>query len=377
MAADELTRPLGVPRQRKPRKWPVAAAIAAPPLAIAIALAAYFLLGRDDPSHVVAAVDTAGESPTASIAPAPAQDYPPQTEPLVEVTPTGTLGEVGAGEVVISDPSQPTPIRLAAAPREDLVEPGEDGGLLPRIGDDGTRPLDAYARPTGDLNGMKRIAIVIGGIGIEGETGGTAIAGLPGEVTLALPPYGDDQASVVAEARAGGHEILLQLPMEPYNYPDIDPGPNTLTVAAGSSKNLDRLHWLLGQITTYVGVMNYMGARFTGDDQALAPVIGDVAGRGLLFLDDGSSARSRVMNFASNSAPVLKADLVLDGDTAPAAIDARLDQLVAIAEQRGYAIATATAFPSTVDRVAAFAKTAEDRGIALVPISAIVRPDGT
>ena len=104
---------------------------------------------------------------------------------------------------------------------------------------------------------------------------------------------------------------------------------------------------------------------------------GIVAGRGLLFLDDGSSARSRVMNFASNSAPVLKADLVLDGDTAPAAIDARLDQLVAIAEQRGYAIATATAFPSTVDRVAAFAKTAEDRGIALVPISAIVRPDGT
>ena len=110
---------------------------------------------------------------------------------------------------------------------------------------------------------------------------------------------------------------------------------------------------------------------------ALAPVIGDIAGRGLLFLDDGSSARSRVMNFASSSAPVLKADLVLDGDTAPAAIDARLDQLVAIAEQRGYAIATATAFPSTVDRVAAFAKTAEDRGIALVPISAIVRPDGT
>ena len=107
------------------------------------------------------------------------------------------------------------------------------------------------------------------------------------------------------------------------------------------------------------------------------PVIGDIAGRGLLFLDDGSSARSRVMNFASSSAPVLKADLVLDGDTTPAAIDARLDQLVAIAEQRGYAIATATAFPSTVDRVAAFARAAASRGIALVPISDIVHPDGT
>lgn len=377
MAADELTRPLGLPRQRKPRRWLVIVALIAPPLALAVGLLVFLIAGGDDPAHVVAAVDTPDAGPTASIAPPPADDYPRQTEPLVEVTPTGTLGEVGGGEVVITDPSRPGPVRLAAAPREDLIEPGEDGGLLPRIGDDGTRPLEAYARPVGDVDGMKRIAIVIGGIGIEGETGKAAIAGLPGEVTLALPPYGDDQPAMVAEARAGGHEILLQLPMEPYNYPDIDPGPNTLTVAAGSSKNLGRLHWLLGQITTYVGVMNYMGARFTGDDQALAPVIGDVAGRGLLFLDDGSSARSRVMNFASNSAPVLKADLVLDGDTAPAAIDARLDQLVAIAEQRGYAIATATAFPSTVDRVAAFAKTAEDRGIALVPISAIVRPDGT
>ncbi len=283
MAADDLTRPLGLPRKRKPRRTPIVALVA-PPLAIAIGLVVFFAVrgGPDDPANVVARIDGADQAQTGSIQPDPAAAsasapvYAPQSEPLVEVKPTGGLREVGSDEVIISDPSKPAPIRLAAAPREDLTEPGEDG-LLPRIGDDGTRPLDAYARPTAGADGMKRVAIVVGGIGIEGETGQSAIASLPGEVTLGLAPYGKDLPATVAEARAGGHEILLQLPMEPYNYPDIDPGPNTLTVEADAGENLSRLHWLLGRMTTYVGVMNYMGARFTGDDRALAPVIGDVA----------------------------------------------------------------------------------------------------
>ena len=75
------------------------------------------------------------------------------------------------------------------------------------------------------------------------------------------------------------------------------------------------------------------------------------------------------------AAPVLRADIVLDADTTPSAIDARLDELAAIARERGSAIATGSAFPTTVDRVAAFARAAADRGIVLVPITALL-PSG-
>ncbi len=215
-----------------------------------------------------------------------------------------------------------------------------------------------------------RIAIVIGGVGIDADGSSQAID-LPGAVTLAFAPYGNDLHATLANARAAGHEILLQIPLEPFNYPTTDPGPNTLTVNASARENLSRLHWLLSRLTNYVGVVNYMGARFTGEADALQPVMQEIGKRGLLYLDDGSSARSRAAELAGRT-PVLRADVVLDADLSPEAIDKRLDQLRAIARERGYAIATGTAFPATIERVANFASSAEDRGVAIVPLSSLV-----
>lgn len=378
MASDELTKPLGLEKARGGRRW-LLVAILAPPLALALAAGGYLLTrqaGGPAPGggSVVAAIEGRADT-TGSIAAAPAKPPPAAVvhsgPGLTEVTPDGSVDDVG-GDVVITDPSKPQPIRLAAAPRQDLVESGAYG-LLPRIGDDGVRPMDAYARPADIPAGMIPIAIIVGGIGVEGEGSDTAVGQLPGEVTLAIAPYGSDLPRILAAARSAGHEILLQVPLEPYSYPEIDPGPKTLTTDAPAEENIDRLHWLMSRITTYVGVMNYMGARFTSEDDALSPVLAEIGGRGLLYVDDGSSARSLAADVAKGRTPVVRADLVLDADTTPGAIDDRLDQLAAIARRRGYAVATATAFPSTIDRVAAFAAKAADRGIVLVPVSALVQ----
>ena len=304
--------------------------------------------------------------------PAPAPSRPasapsPGGSGLTEVKPTGSLSDVG--QVVIRDPSEPDTIKLASTPVAALVEDGKYGPL-PRIAADGTRPLDAYARLPGKTAGTARIAIVIGGLGIDTDGSNRAIA-LPGPVTLALAPYGTDLKTTMADARAAGHELLLQAPLEPFNYPRTDPGPHTLTVDAAADENMDRLHWLMSRFTNYVGVVNYMGARFTGEAEALKPVLAEVGARGLLYLDDGSSARSRAVELAGTT-PVLRADVVLDADLTPAAIDQRLEQLRAIARQRGYAIATGSAFAATVDRVADFVRAAADRGVTIVPLSSLV-----
>jgi polysaccharide deacetylase 2 family uncharacterized protein YibQ len=189
-------------------------------------------------------------------------------------------------------------------------------------------------------------------------------------VSLAFAPYGNDLEGHVSRARDDGHEVLLQAPMEPFDYPDNDPGPHTLTVRGKGAENLGRLHWAMARFTGYVGVVNYMGGKLTADEGALAPILRELGGRGLVFVDDGSSARSLAEKVgAAVQAPVARADLVLDGVPRADAVDRQLERLEQLARQRGFAIASASALPVTIDRIAAWARTLEGRGVELVPLT--------
>jgi len=248
-------------------------------------------------------------------------------------------------------------------------------GAIPRIGTDGARPLDVYASTAAAAADRKlpRIAIVVGGLGIGASTTAEAIGKLPDSITLAFAPYGSDLSRWTARARSSGHEIVLQLPMEPFDYPDNDPGPQTLLSNLTAEQNTDRLHWMLARTQGYVGVMNYMGTRFTSNESGLAPVLRDIAKRGLLYLDDGSSPRSVALQTAGAAkAPFIKADLVIDAAANWADIDAALAKLETIAAERGVAVGTANALPLSIERIALWAKAAKERGIRIVPLSAIL-----
>jgi polysaccharide deacetylase 2 family uncharacterized protein YibQ len=248
-------------------------------------------------------------------------------------------------------------------------------GTVPRVSLDGGRPLIAYARPvaaTAANANMPRIAIVISGLGIGTKTTEDALA-LPGPVTLAFAPYGGDLERVAAHARADGHELLLQLPMEPFDYPDNDPGPQTLLTSLAPEQNIDRMHWLMSRFQGYVGVANYMGSRFTASDAAFAPVLREVSKRGLMYLDDGTSPRSLAGQIAgANNLPFAKASIVIDAVPTPNEIDRALARLESMARDGGVAVGVASALPVSLARIAKWAKSAESHGFLLVPISAAV-----
>jgi polysaccharide deacetylase 2 family uncharacterized protein YibQ len=286
-------------------------------------------------------------------------------------------GNTGARRnVVVTDPG-PEPA-AANQPTNNvpvdkrLVEQTKHGSI-PKVAPDGVRPLDAYASPipVAANPSDSMIAIVVVGLGVSTSGTGEAIAKLPAAVTLGFVPYGSELPRWIAKARGTGHEVLLQVPMEPLDYPDNDPGPQTLIASAPKEQNIDRLHYFLSRSQGYVGVTNLMGARFTANADALAAIIAETGKRGLLFLDDGSSPRSQAQQAAAKTkAPFLKADLMLDARTEWADIDAALVKLEAIAAEKGVAIATASALPVTIERIARWAKTLEARGIRLVPVSA-------
>ena len=255
-----------------------------------------------------------------------------------------------------------------------LIE-GTRHGAIPKVGPDGARPSSRYAHPR-ELPASKKdspiIAIVIGGLGISASGTADALAKLPATVTFALAPYGADLEKLADRARADTHELLLQIPMEPFEYPDNDPGPQTLLTSLTTEQNTDRLYWLMSRFQGYVGLVNYMGARFTASEQGLAPVLRDVAKRGLIYVDDGSSARSIAGQIAgTNNLPFAKTDVVLDAVPTPVEIDRALARLEMKARDTGFAVGFATAQPATIARVADWAKKVEGRGIFLVPITMV------
>lgn len=259
---------------------------------------------------------------------------------------------------------------LRPAPDPALVKKGQDGPL-PVVASDGRTPLQVYARPY-KATGRPRIAIVVGGLGMSQATTLAAIQQLPGGVTLAFAPYGRTLQDYVNQARAAGHEVLLQVPMEPMDYPTNDPGPHTLLTSLTINRNLKRLEWLFGRFTGYVGVVNQMGGRFTSAQTHLTPILAAMQSRGLMFLDAKASSSSVAVDIAGQiGLYVAASDRVVDITASRAAIDARLLELERLASASGGAIGIGYPYPVTIERLAQWTRAMGDRGYDLVPVSAL------
>ncbi|PNE12822.1 MAG: hypothetical protein CR217_00920 [Beijerinckiaceae bacterium] len=396
MSDDDLNAPLGLfPVPKRPSRGnALYAAVAIAGLGLLAVLAAFLPALVRPPRAALyetpAGVPNSAPPPQRSVARASGPAAPLQATPSTVHAQEASLGAEaverrtgvkiiragggGAPEALVIDVAKALNTGLPAALDPRLIEQTPHGPV-PRIGADGTRPSEVYARPAGSSSGLTqggpRIALLIGGLGLAPRATETAIASLPGAVTLGFAPYGTDLARETTRARAAGHETVLQIPMEPFDFPRVNPGPHTLLAGAGKAANIDNLTWLMSRFTGYAGVANFLGGKLTADAKALTPVLREIAARGLFYVDDGTSAQSLAMTLAPGQAlAAARADLVLDSTAEPEAIEAALARLEAIARDKGAAIGVASALPVSVETIGRFARALEARGIALIPLSA-------
>jgi polysaccharide deacetylase 2 family uncharacterized protein YibQ len=259
---------------------------------------------------------------------------------------------------------------LRPAPDPALIKSTDDGPL-PVVAPDGRTPLQVYARPY-RATGRPRIAVVIGSLGLSQATTLAAIQQLPGGVTLAFAPYGRNLQDYVNQARAAGHEVLLQVPMEPMDYPTNDPGPHTLLTSLTINNNLKRLDWLFGRFAGYVGVVNFMGGRFTSAESHVRPILEAIRDRGLMFLYTRASSSIAAGSVVGKTGlHIAASDRVVDAIASRDAIDARLLELERLATASGGAIGIGFPYPVTIERLTQWTRTMGDRGYDLVPVSAL------
>jgi uncharacterized protein len=388
--ADDLSTPLGQETVRKPRRVRLPfTAIQALAVLMGLLLLAFlgFAVFNDNPfggePSTRVAIRQAAPDEKSAMAAASAPVVKSATEAAKQAAPgqkTVTIIDGSSGarhDIVISGDasdkaeSDAAPALMAGInPR--LLEKSRYG-MIP-VAADGLKPFTAYAAGTDADRAraarMPSVAIVIGGLGVGAAKTSDAIMKLPAAVTLAFTPYGSDPGKLVERARAQRHEVLLQIPMEPFDYPDNDPGPQTLLTTLGAEQNLDRLFWHLSRFQGYAGIANFMGARFVVTDAVMQPIIREAAKRGLGYLDDGSAPRSVASSLADGLAmPFAKADFNIDAVPTSVEIDRALAKLESLAKERGTAVGIASALPISIERISAWTKSLESRGIMLVPLT--------
>jgi polysaccharide deacetylase 2 family uncharacterized protein YibQ len=259
----------------------------------------------------------------------------------------------------------------------DFYEKGRYGPL-PIIAKDGTLPAEEFASPAVPANGHPIVSVIVSGLGLDETATRDAITRLPPEITLAFSPYARDLQELIGLARADGHEVLLQIPVEPFDYPSSDPGPLVLLVNSPKGSNIDRLHRAMGEATGYMGLLTSGRARFAASEPSIDLLAGEAKKRGLMLVDDGRSPVSMTKRLASQMGALAgEVDRRLDTRPSGDGTALALLNLERLAVEQGRAVGATQLYPVAVDRLVSWANSLKGKGLVLEPVSVQILPTGS
>jgi hypothetical protein len=299
---------------------------------------------------------SAAAETTTPAAPAATEATPPAP---AGAAPGTSLGSAATAEAVTAPATTETQTASTAAPA------ASNGGEA---------PWKKNARPFATDDPRPRVSLVVTGLGLTAAQTQAAIDQLPPEITLGFSPYSGELQNWIAKARAAGHEVLIELPMEPLNYPADDPGPEALLANLSPAENLKRLDWVLARSDQMVGLVANMGSRFQANARLIRPILTRVAEKGYLYIDNRSGPTSVISEVASSiDLPWTYNTRFVDAEATRVSIDGRLQQLERTAREKGFALGLAQGYPVTIERVAAWARSLEVKGLVLAPASALAK----
>lgn len=271
------------------------------------------------------------------------------------------------------DPYAPrTP--LIVAPVAGYTQKTANGAVLP-FSPPGEKPLyRLYGGVTRPKSYTKSVAFILGGLGFDRITTERAIKYLPPEVTLGFIPYAPNLQKNIDLARQYGHEVILELPLEPYDYPRPDTGPDVLLTQQDEATYRKRLTVLLSKATGYAGVMNYLGGKYLANTEKTTRLLSDIKNFGLYFLENPTTRGSKTADLAPKTGvPFIKSEKIIDEIPSPAAVTNSLIRTLKNKPEDSPLIVTGYASSDTINAFIAGVKLAEENGLERVPAGVIAR----
>ena len=183
-----------------------------------------------------------------------------------------------------------------------------------------------------------KIAIIIDDLGYDLDMAFSFIR-LDLPLSFSVLPSAPFTEVIVQEANKEGRELILHLPMEPKNYPSVDPGPGTLFLSMDDHSIKLILDQDLKQIRGARGVNNHMGSSFTENRDKMLLVLKELKKRNLFYVDSRTTSGAVGYELARKiGLSAARRNVFLDNDLVPRAIKIQMERLLGKARHSGDAI---------------------------------------
>jgi polysaccharide deacetylase 2 family uncharacterized protein YibQ len=222
---------------------------------------------------------------------------------------------------------------------------------------------------------LPSVALIVDDLGYDKQIA-KKFAGLNVPLTFSILPHSPFQQKIVRLAESKGLEIMLHLPMEPNEYPSVDPGPGTLLASMSADELIAQLDKNLSTLPNVKGVNNHMGSRLTAESTQLYQIFSVLKQRGLYFIDSRTSSESLCEPSARLfQIPFAQRDVFLDHYPNPEFIRKQIRELIRIARHSGQAVGILHPHATTLKTLREELPVLQNQ-VQLVPASKIVHPAG-
>ena len=212
--------------------------------------------------------------------------------------------------------------------------------------------LNSYGLPFRDYR--PKVTIIIDDMGYDRPMARAFLdAGLP--VSYSVLPYAPFSSAIAKRARQMGYEVLLHAPMEPKNYPSVNPGPGALLLSMEDDELKKMLEEDLIEVPGVQGVNNHMGSSFTEDEEKMMVFLNELKKRGLFYVDSRTTSRTVGLRLSRKiHLPAAERSVFLDNDPSMGAVRMQLERLLIMATHSGSAIGIGHPHPGTLEALKAF-----------------------
>ncbi len=192
-------------------------------------------------------------------------------------------------------------------------------------------------------------------------------------ITFGVLPHCPYSVQAARRAHQAGHEVILHMPMEPYEYPLRDPGEGALLVTMTDRELRDMVQTNLRAVPHITGVNNHMGSRFMEDKDKLVLLFTELHRQGLFFLDSRTTTRSMAQEAAETTGiPFISRDVFADNCKNKDATVIVLKDAIENSQRWDSLVVIGHPYESTLQAIQRVLPALQERGIKPVHLSALL-----